>query len=111
MKEGKGVVGFETSDFQMDILYGAPLEKQVETLMCFVDNYEEQVEMADFITTAYFAQNLEQLEELNLEEQEGDERHEDETHDGSQQSKQDVVRDVVPAEHACPAETKNETDD
>lgn len=71
MKEGKGVVGFETSDFQMDILYGAPLEKQVETLMCFVDNYEEQVEMADFITTAYFAQNLEQLEELNLEEQEG----------------------------------------
>ena len=47
----------------------------------------------------------------HLEEQEGDERHEDEAHDGSQQSKQDVVGDVVPAEHACPAETKNETDD
>lgn len=71
MKGGKKVIGFETADFQMDILYGAPLEKQVEDLMCFVDNFQEQVEMADFITAAYFAQDLEQLEELNLEEQKG----------------------------------------
>lgn len=70
-KTGKAIKGFETSDFQMEILYGAPLEEQVKGLMCFVDHYQEAVEMADFITAAYFAQDLEQLEELNLEEQEG----------------------------------------
>ncbi len=71
IKEGKTVNGFETADFQMDVLYGAPLEEQVEGLMCFVDNYQDMVEMAEFITAAYFAQDLEQLEDLNKEEQEG----------------------------------------
>ena len=71
LKIGKAIRGFETADFQMKILYGAPIEKQVEDLMCFVDNYGESVEMAEFITAAYFAQDMEMLEELNLEEQEG----------------------------------------
>lgn len=71
VKEGKAVKGFETADFQMDILYGAPLKEQVDALMCFVDNFQEMTEMADFITAAYFAQDLEQLGELNLKEQEG----------------------------------------
>ena len=71
MKNDKAVIGFETVEFQMEILYGAPVEKQVEGLMCFVDHFQEQVEMADFITAAYFSQDLEQLGELNLEEQEG----------------------------------------
>ncbi len=70
-KTGKAIGGFETSDFQMEILYGDPLERQVEKLMCFVDHFQEGVEMADFITAAYFAQDLVQLEELNIEEQEG----------------------------------------
>lgn len=70
MKEGKGVGGLETADFQMEVLYGASLEDQVKSLMCLVDNFQEGVEMSDFITAAYFAQDLEQLEELNLEEQE-----------------------------------------
>lgn len=71
MKNGKAVRGFETADFQMEVLYGAPMEKQVEDLMCFVDNFKEGAELAEFITAAYFAQDLERLEELNLEEQQG----------------------------------------
>jgi uncharacterized protein YbaP (TraB family) len=70
IKKGKIVGGLETADFQMEVLYGASLEEQVKSLMCFVDNFQDGVEMADFITAAYFAQDLEQLEELNLEEQE-----------------------------------------
>lgn len=70
VKKGKGIGGLETADFQMEVLYGASLEKQVKSLMCFVDNFQDGVEMAEFITAAYFAQDLEQLEELNLEEQE-----------------------------------------
>ena len=71
VKEGKTIGGLETADFQMDVLYGAPLDEQVKGLMCFVDNFQDMTDMADFITAAYFAQDLEQLEELNLEEQEG----------------------------------------
>lgn len=71
VKEGKAVGGLETVDLQMEVLYGAPLEKQVEGLMCFVDNFQDMTEMAEFITAAYFAQDLGQLEELNNEEQEG----------------------------------------
>ena len=70
MKKDKAVKGFETADFQMEILYGASMDEQIQSLMCFVDHYKEGVEMAEFITAAYFAQDLEQLEELNLEEQE-----------------------------------------
>ena len=71
LKKGKAVRGFESADFQMKILYGAPLEEQVTGLMCFVDNFQDMTEMAEFITAAYFAQDLNLLEELNLEEQEG----------------------------------------
>ncbi len=71
VKNGKSNGGLETADFQMEILYGAPLEDQVKGLMCFVDNFQDMTEMAEFITAAYFSQDLEQLEELNLEEQEG----------------------------------------
>ena len=70
MKSGKAVRGFESADFQMEVLYGAPLEKQLETLMCFVDHFKEDVEMAEFITAAYFSQDMERLGELNLEDQE-----------------------------------------
>lgn len=71
MKKNKDVKGFETTDFQMEVLYGAPLKEQITSLMCFVDHYQEGVELAEFITAAYFSQDLEQLEDLNQEEQEG----------------------------------------
>lgn len=72
LQKGKTVKGFETVDFQMDILYGAPLEKQVNDLMCVVDHFDDVDTMVDLITTAYFSQDLKQIEEAFEEESEMD---------------------------------------
>lgn len=72
MQSGKSVKGFETVDFQMEVLYGSELPKQVEDLMCLVYHFEEASELVDRITTAYFSQNLQQLEALLEEEMEGE---------------------------------------
>ena len=63
LQNGKAVKGFETVDFQMGVLFGAPLEKQVNDLMCTVDHFKDTEEMVDLITTAYFSQDLTQIEE------------------------------------------------
>lgn len=63
LQNGKAVKGFETVDFQMGVLFGAPLEKQVNDLMCMVDHFKDTEEMVDLITTAYYSQNLTQIEE------------------------------------------------
>lgn len=68
LQSGKAVKGFETVDFQMGILFGESLEKQVNDLMCMVDHFEETDEMVSRITTAYFSQNLKQIEEAMEEE-------------------------------------------
>lgn len=68
LQNGKTVKGFETVDFQMSILYGTPLEKQANNLMCIVDHFEDANEMVNLITTAYFSQNLKQIEEALEEE-------------------------------------------
>lgn len=68
LQSGKAVKGFETVDFQMGILFGESLEKQVNDLMCMVDHFEETNEMVNRITTAYFSQNLKQIEEAMEEE-------------------------------------------
>ena len=68
LQSGKTVKGFETVDFQMGILFGESLEKQVSDLMCMVDHFEEADEMVNRITTAYFSQNLKQIEEAFEEE-------------------------------------------
>ena len=70
LQSGKSVKGFETVDFQMGVLFGAPLEKQANDLMCTVDNFEEAQRIAKLITTAYFTQNLQQIEEVLEEESE-----------------------------------------
>ena len=63
LQNGKAVKGFETVDFQMGVLFGAPLEKQVNDLMCMVDHFEDTEEMVNLITTAYFSQDLTRIEE------------------------------------------------
>lgn len=68
LQNGKAIKGFETVDFQMEILFGESLEKQVNDLMCMVDHFEETDEMVNRITTAYFSQNLKQIEEAMEEE-------------------------------------------
>ena len=70
LQSGKSVKGFETVDFQMGVLFGAPLEKQANDLMCTVDNFEEAQRIAKLITNAYFTQNLQQIEEVLEEESE-----------------------------------------
>ena len=68
LQNGKAIKGFKTVDFQMGILFGASLEKQVNDLMCMVDHFEETDEIVNRITTAYFSQNLKQIEEAMEEE-------------------------------------------
>lgn len=72
LQNGKPVKGFETVDFQMQTLYGAPLQKQVDDLMCLVDHFDEAMELATRITTAYFSQDFKQLEAVLEEEMEGE---------------------------------------
>ena len=70
LQNGKTVKGFETVDFQMEVLYGAPLEKQVNDLMCMVDHFDMTVEMVNRIVAAYFSQDLKRIEAVMEEESE-----------------------------------------
>lgn len=72
LQNGKSVKGFETVDFQMNVLYGSDTEKQVIELMCMVDHFEESSKLVDRITAAYFTQNLQELEALLEEEMNGE---------------------------------------
>ena len=71
MQSGKSVIGFETVEFQMGVLYGSELPEQVDDLMCMVDHFDEATELVDRITSAYFSQNFQQLESVLEEEMEG----------------------------------------
>ncbi len=53
------VGGLETMAFQTQLLYkSVPLKRQVELLMCFLDNLEFNEEMMEKITEAFYAQDL-----------------------------------------------------
>lgn len=71
LAQGKKVGGFETLEFQMDVLYGAPLEDQIKALMCLVENFQETVDMSELVAAAYFGQSLDDLEDLTAEESNG----------------------------------------
>lgn len=62
-EQNKPVGGFETVDFQARVLYGAPIERQIVQLMCFVDNATIQEETLVSLLNAYAAQNLEKTHE------------------------------------------------
>lgn len=64
LQTGKSVLGFETVDFQAEVLFGASVEKQADDLMCLVDHFDESMELSNRITNAYFSQNLQLLEEV-----------------------------------------------
>ena len=60
---GKPVKGFETVDFQVNaLLKGTPMERQIEILMCMVDNQEWQEMMVDKIVSAFFSQDMKTIE-------------------------------------------------
>lgn len=71
LEDGKSVKGFETADFQMDVLYGAPIEKQVSDMMCYVDHFEEAMKQVDDILNAFFSQNFELMSQVFDEEEQG----------------------------------------
>lgn len=58
-KNNEPVGGLETIDFQIETLFkSVPMERQVEQLMCLIDNREFTVNMLDKITEAYYAQDM-----------------------------------------------------
>lgn len=65
---GKSVIGFETVDFQISVLYtGTSIERQKEQLMCMLDNQEYNFMIMKNITEAYFSQNIEKICEVTEE--------------------------------------------
>lgn len=65
---GKPVVGFESVDFQISLLYtGTPLERQKEQLICMLDNQEYNLMIMKDLTEAYFSQNIDKVLEVTEE--------------------------------------------
>lgn len=62
LQAGKSVRGLETLAFQANVLFGSPLERQVELLMCMVDNAEYYEEISQKLVAAYYSQNLDSLD-------------------------------------------------
>lgn len=58
-KTDKPVVGFETIDFQISVLYtGSTIERQKEQLICMIDNQEYNQMVMEQLTKAYFSQDI-----------------------------------------------------
>ena len=67
-KMGKPVLGLETIDFQISVLYtGTSIERQKEQLMCMLDNQEYNFMIMKNVTEAYFSQNIEKICEVTEE--------------------------------------------
>lgn len=62
MNKGKGVLGLETMEFQLKTLFADPIEKQVEDLMCLVDNIDSYKTLSFELTNAYLSQDMERIE-------------------------------------------------
>lgn len=58
-KADKPVIGFETLDFQISVLYtGSTIERQKEQLICMIDNQEYNQMIMEQLTKAYFSQDI-----------------------------------------------------
>lgn len=63
LSKGKIVGGFESMDYQIKVLFqGTSMERQVEQLMCLVDNEKFFGEITEKITNAYYAQDMKALQ-------------------------------------------------
>ena len=62
-QSNKPIGGLETIDFQIETLYkSTPIERQVEELICLVDNKEYNLMMVQEISKAFYAQDLQAIE-------------------------------------------------
>lgn len=67
-KQQKKIGGLETLELQTDILYNQKsLERQAEELMCLIDNKDYQLEVLDRTIAAYYAQDLQAIEDVTEE--------------------------------------------
>lgn len=73
LEQGKSVIGLETMDFQVKVLFkGQTLERQKQLLMCLVDNPEYHEDAAVRLTKAFEAQDLNKMQELMDEKENND---------------------------------------
>lgn len=62
-EKGKPIGGLETVDFQVEVLFGGTtLERQVEQLMCLVDDREYNEQNMNLILEGFFGQDLQKIE-------------------------------------------------
>ena len=61
---GKDIKGFETIDFQLNLLYGDPLSEQAKSLMSAVRNDNRVQQLAHELIAAYSKVDLEKLVEI-----------------------------------------------
>lgn len=80
IKKGKPAIGFETIDFQIQVLYkSCSIDRQKEALFCLIDNDETYSELQKELTNAYFSQDLEGLQTVMEKEYSMDCGNEEET--------------------------------
>lgn len=63
-EQQKPVGGLETMDYQLGVLYGAPLKRQAELLMCLVDDVDYHKDVLKRTIDAYYKQNLEAVHKV-----------------------------------------------
>jgi len=64
IKMGKPAGGFESVYFQAHTLFDKPIADQVKALMCLIDNEAFNDLMADEVVKAYYAQDLDKINEV-----------------------------------------------
>ncbi len=63
-EQQKPVGGLETMDLQLGVLYGAPLKRQAELLMCLVDDVDYHKDVLRRTIDAYYTQDLEAVNKV-----------------------------------------------
>ena len=64
-KNNEPVGGLETIDDQAKVLFGKPIKRQTEELMCLIDNADFYTTNMEELTDAFYAQNLAKLQEVS----------------------------------------------
>lgn len=64
LEENKPVGGLETVEFQTEVLFGGTtLERQVEQLMCLVNDREQNEKDMDLVLEGFFSQDMQKIEQ------------------------------------------------
>lgn len=61
LQAGKQVGGLESIYFQANVLFSDPIERQVQQLMCNIDNFDYYENATDRLTEAYYKQDINEL--------------------------------------------------